>query len=113
MTAPIPYAQYPTTPPWVTPATPPAPTAAPGPHTPHGRLLVRFPEEMARAARPQAPSWAPVVFWTLLFGVPGLVSAVRRGGEAHRGGHESYPYWIAFGTVLTAAVVVFLTLMTG
>jgi hypothetical protein len=113
MTAPIPYGQYPTTPPWVTP--PPAPAAAPpqGPHTHHGRLLVRFPEEMARAARPQAPSWAPVLFWTLLLGVPGVVSAVRRGAEAHRGGNERYPYWIAFGTVLTAAVVAFVTWATG
>lgn len=112
MTAPIPYAQYPTNPPWVTPEPDPAPAAATGPHTDHGRLLVRFPEEMARAARPQAPSWAPVVFWTLLLGVPGVVSAVRRGAEAHRGGNERYPYWIAFGTVLTAAVVAFLTLRT-
>ena len=113
MTAPIPYAQYPTTPPWATPQDAPEAVAEAGPATGHGRLLVRFPEEMARAARPQAPSWGPVVFWTLLLGVPGVVSAVRRGAEAGRGGNERYPYWIAFGTVLTAAVVAFLTLRTG
>ncbi|WP_249997577.1 hypothetical protein [Actinoplanes sp. M2I2] len=112
MTAPIPYAQYPTAPPWVTPSSAPAPAPAPGPQTHHGRLLVRFPEEMARAARPQAPSWAPVMFWTLLLVVPGVVSAARRGAEARRGGNERYPYWIAFGAVLAAAVVAFLTLTT-
>jgi hypothetical protein len=107
MTTPIPYARYPTTPPWVTPEQP-DPPAAPDPAPPaaaHPRLFVRYPEEMARAARPQAPGWLPVVFWTLLFGLPGAVSAVRRGAEARRGGNERYPYWIAFGTVLAGAAV--------
>jgi hypothetical protein len=113
MTAPIPYAEYPTAPPWVKPEPAPAPVRDPGPYTSHGRLLVRFPEEMARAARPPAPSWAPVVFWTLLLVVPGLISAARRGTEAGRGGNERYPYWIAFGTVVAAAVVTFLSLATG
>ncbi len=110
MTTPIPYAAYPTSPPWAPPqpaVTVPAP-ASPAPTT-NGRLFVRFPEEMAKAARPSAPSWLPVVFWTLLLGVPGVISAVRRGTEAHRGGNERYPYWLAFGTVLAAAVVAVLS----
>ncbi|WP_127504145.1 hypothetical protein [Actinoplanes solisilvae] len=113
MTAPIPSAEYSTAPPWVTPELAPVPVPDPGPHTSHGRLLVRFPEEMARAARPTAPSWAPVVFWTLLAVVPGLISATRRGAEARRGGNERYPYWIAFGTVLATGVVTFLSLAPG
>ncbi|MBL7256289.1 hypothetical protein [Paractinoplanes lichenicola] len=105
MTTPLPYAEYPTTPPWAAAATPAAPEAPPAPPPPAARprLFVRFPEEMARAARPQAPSWLPVVFWTLLLGVPGAVSAVRRGSAARQGGHERYPYWLAFGTVLAVA----------
>ncbi|MGK5684847.1 hypothetical protein [Actinoplanes sp. URMC 104] len=113
MTTPAPYAAYPTTPPWVTPEPPPAPAPDPGPYPVHGRLLVRFPEEMARAARPAAPSWPPVLLWTLLLVVPGLVSAVRRSAEAGRGGHEQYPYWMAFGGVLTAAAGAALALTTG
>ncbi|MBU2670631.1 hypothetical protein KOI35_44740 [Actinoplanes bogorensis] len=106
MTSPVPYAAYPTTPPWGTPAAPPAAEALEAIRPmPASRLFVRFPEEMARAARPQAPAWLPVVFWTLLLGVPGAVSAVRRSADARRGGHERYPYWIAFGTVLAAAGV--------
>jgi hypothetical protein len=97
----------------VTPEPAPARAPDPGPHTSHGRLLVRFPEEMARAARPTAPSWAPVVFWTLLLGLPGLISAARRGAEARRGGNERYPYWLAFGAVLAVAAVTFLSLATG
>ncbi|MBM2622986.1 hypothetical protein JIG36_46550 [Actinoplanes sp. LDG1-06] len=105
MTTPAPYAAYPTTPPWVTPEPTPAPASGPAPEkAAHPRLFVRFPEEMARAARPQAPSWLPVVFWTLL-GVPGVISAVRRSAEARHGGHERYPYWIAFGTVVAAGAV--------
>ena len=107
MTSPIPPAAYPTTPPWGTseqPAAPAAPDPAPPPAA-QPRLFVRFPEELARAARPQAPSWLPVMFWTLLLGVPGAVSAARRSTEARRGGNERYPYWLAFGTVLAAGAV--------
>jgi len=113
MTAPIPYAEYSTAPPWVTPEPKSTPAPDLGAWTAHGRLLVRFPEEMARAARPAAPSWAPVAFWTVLLVVPGLISAVRRGTEARRGGNERYPYWIAFGSVLATAVVLFLSLAAG
>ncbi|GID31034.1 hypothetical protein [Paractinoplanes brasiliensis] len=100
----IPPPAYPTTPPWGTPEQPATP-AAPAPPAAPPRLFVQFPEEMARAARPAAPSWLPVVFWTLLLGVPGAVSAVRRSSEARRGGNERYPYWLAFGTVIAAAAV--------
>ncbi|GAB2592204.1 hypothetical protein Aab01nite_37930 [Paractinoplanes abujensis] len=110
MPTPIPYAEYPTTPPWGVPETPAAPAEPSAPPATPPRLFVRFPEEMARAARPQAPAWLPVVFWTLLLGVPGAVSAIRRSTEARHGGHERYPYWLAFGTVLAvaAATVMFL-----
>jgi hypothetical protein len=87
---------YPTAPPWA--AIPPAPPpAAPEPWTPPGRLLVAYPEEMDPTARPEPPSWLPVVLWTVLGGLPGVISATRRAREARRGRHEGYPYWIAFG----------------
>ena len=113
MTTESPYgAVYPTAPPWVTPppAAPPPPEPDAGPPTLHGRLLVAYPEEMARAGRAQPPSWLPVVFWTLLLGVPGLVSAVRRAGAARRGRNERHPYWIAFGVAAVADVVLALCL---
>ena len=111
MTTETPFgAVYPTSPPWATPPAAPEPPPVPdrGPHTSHGRLLVPYPEEMARAARSEPPSWVPVVFWTLLFGLPGAISAARRAGQAHNGRNERHPYWIAFASALVADVVLVL-----
>ncbi|MEV4352200.1 hypothetical protein AB0J83_47705, partial [Actinoplanes sp. NPDC049596] len=72
---------YPTAPPWALPPDPPegAPAA---PWTPPGRLLVAYPEEMDPTARPEPPSWLPVIFWTLIGIVPGVLSAVGPGRGA-------------------------------
>ncbi|SNY34293.1 hypothetical protein [Paractinoplanes atraurantiacus] len=97
---------YPTAPPW---AIPPSRREAADsePWTPPGRLLVAYPEELDPTARPPAPSWLPVILWTLLGVLPGVVSAARRAREARRGRHEGYPYWIVFGaTVLTTAALI-------
>ena len=97
---------YPTAPPWALPPSRPE-AAEPEPWTPPGRLLVAYPEEMDPTARPEPPSWLPVIFWTLLGALPGVVSAVRRAREARRGRNEGLPYWIAFGaTVLTTAALI-------
>jgi len=118
-----PVPTYPTAPPWAAvpwaaapdvapPASPPpsygavAPYGSPLPE--HGQLLVPFPEEMHTAGRVNAPAWWPVVLWTLLCAVPGLVSARRRAAQARRGHNSRVPYWIAFvlGLVVAASVAV-------
>jgi hypothetical protein len=113
MTTQVPYdvaqPQYPTAPPW---ATPPPPAAAPEPvapvyggGTPHGRLLVPYPEEMSRAGRAKPPALWPIAPLTFLFAVPGLISTVRRAGRARRGQRSGAPYWIAFAVSLAASFV--------
>ncbi|GIF11678.1 hypothetical protein [Actinoplanes teichomyceticus] len=62
----------------------------------HGQLLVRFPQEVLGAARPEAPSWRPVVAWTFFLSVLGVVSAMRRAGRAREYGRRRAPYWVAF-----------------
>jgi hypothetical protein len=75
------------------------------PENKHGQLLVRFPGEVHLSARPLAPSWRPVVYWTFFVSVLGVIPAMRRSGKARRFGRERSPYWIAFGvTVLVGAV---------
>ena len=103
---------YSTAPPWAPPP-PDQPAAAhDGPYTPHGQLLVPFPEEMQAAARPTPPSWWPVVLWTFFFGLLALVSVVKRADIARRGRNSVAPYWIAWGVTIAvgwmigAAVVV-------
>ena len=106
-------AVYPTSPPWATPppaAGPPPPAGDRGPYTSHGRLLVAYPEEMDRAGRAQPPSWLPVVFWTLVFVLPGAISAARRAGRARDGRNERHPYWLAFASALVADLVLVLCL---
>ncbi|MEU4427270.1 hypothetical protein AB0F81_42155 [Actinoplanes sp. NPDC024001] len=105
---------YPTAPPWASPPAP-VPVAPPeplfgglvppygDPENKHGQLLVRFPEEVHAAARPEAPSWRPVVVLTFFFGLVGAVSAMRRAGKARRYGRNRAPYWLAFaGTYVFA-----------
>jgi hypothetical protein len=70
------------------------------PENKHGQLLVRFPEEVHASARPEAPSWRPVVVLTFLFSVLGVVSAMRRSGKARRYGRNRARYWIAFVATL-------------
>ncbi|MBO3738368.1 hypothetical protein [Actinoplanes flavus] len=101
--------RYPSAPAWARPPDPvPAPAAPPVDPTghQHGQLLVRFPGEVRAAGRPEAPSWRPVVCWTFFLSVLGIISALRRSGQAHRYGRERSPYWIAYGlTVLGGAAV--------
>lgn len=74
------------------------------PENKHGQLLVRFPHAMLGEARPVAPSWRPVVAWTFLFSLLGVVSAMRRSGRAKGYGRPRSPYWIAFlATLVTGA----------
>ncbi|KUL42391.1 hypothetical protein [Actinoplanes awajinensis] len=70
------------------------------PSNKHGQLLVRFPHEMTGSARPDAPSWRPVVAWTFLFSLLGVVSAMQRSRKARAYGRRRAPYWVAF--VVTA-----------
>ena len=101
-----PHGSYPTSPPWA-PPDPPAPetpTWAGVPYTPHGRLMVPYPEEMFNASRPQPPSWVPVVLFTFFFGAFGAISAARRAAEARSGRNDRHPYWIAFGATMAAGL---------
>ncbi len=120
--APAPYPQpgasmqagagYSTAPPWVAAQSAPAPGAPPAPAgpgappeqpiAPYGGLLVQFPDKMQHASRAQAPAVWPVAAFTLLFGVPGAISAVRRAGQARRTRNSTAPYWIAFLASLVA-----------
>lgn len=99
-----PSTAYPTAPPW---APPPAPQDEAAPHlvpyTPHGQLIVPFPEEMLNASRAKPPAWWPVIAWTFFFGIFGVVSAARRAAMARRGRNSPAPYWVAWGA--TAAVL--------
>lgn len=106
---------YPSAPPW---AGPPIPEPPPPPHTAplyggtvpaygspenkHGQLLVRFPGEVHDLNRPEAPSWRPVVVWTFLLSVLGIISVLRRAAQARRYGRRRRPYWIAFMVTLVA-----------
>lgn len=111
MTTQSPHGSYPTSPPWAQQQQqqPPPPPAAPwGPEawSTHGRLLVPYPEEIARANRSKPPSWVPVVIWTLLFGVLAFPSARRRARKALIGRNDRYPYWIAYGaTVVVGSIL--------
>ncbi len=51
---------------------------------------------MLGEARPDAPSWRPVVAWTFFFSLLGVVSAMRRSGRAKAYGRPRAPYWVAF-----------------
>jgi hypothetical protein len=101
-----PQPAYPTTPPWATP--PPAGPAAYPPYAPYGQLLVPYPEEMQNAARPQPPSWWPVVAWTFIFGIFGAVAASRRADRARRGRNSVAPYWVAWAVTLAVGGVLWL-----
>lgn len=68
----------------------------------HGQLLVRFPGEVQGAQRPDAPSWRPVVLWTFLFSVLGVISVLRRAAQARSFGRPRRPYWLAFVATLLA-----------
>ncbi|MDI6098146.1 hypothetical protein QLQ12_05960 [Actinoplanes sp. NEAU-A12] len=118
---------YPSAPPWATPPEPawePAPphTAAlfggsvppyDSPDYKHGQLLVPFPGEVQAGHRPDAPSWWPVVLWTLMFSALGVLSALRRSAQAHRFGRARRPYWIAFGATLLAGAAFWSALTFG
>ncbi|GIE29911.1 hypothetical protein Ait01nite_029560 [Actinoplanes italicus] len=104
---------YPSAPPWADPEPVPAPAApAPlyggtvppydSPDNKHGQLLVRFPGEVHAGHRPEAPSWRPVVVWTFLLSVLGVISVLRRASQARRYGRSRRPYWIAFLATLLA-----------
>ncbi|GIF04389.1 hypothetical protein [Actinoplanes siamensis] len=105
--------EYPVSPPWAAGAEPETAelevlpfggTVPPygSPDNKHGALLVRFPHALLGEARPQAPSWRPVVAWTFFLSVLGVVSAMRRSGRAKAYGRARAPYWIAFGMTLVA-----------
>jgi hypothetical protein len=98
-----PAATYPTAPPWAAAAPGPAPAEAPLP--PYGQLLVPFPEEMQNASRAKAPAWWPIVLWTMISGLFGLISAARRAGQARRNRNSPAPYWIAWAVSFVAAVL--------
>jgi hypothetical protein len=109
-TPPQPPDSYPTAPPWAPVAPPVVPeqvgAGQPGwggvPYTPHGQLMVKYPQAMQDASRPKAPAVWPVVIFTLLFGLFGAISAARRAGRSR---NARAPYWIAFGaTAVTGAV---------
>jgi len=102
----VPAQAYPTNPPWATPP-PDQPSASgpPAPYSPHGQLLVPYPEEMHNAARPTPPSWWPVLVWTWFFGPLGAISAARRAGRARRGQNSVAPYWVAWAAMTAVFVV--------
>nr|WP_296067673.1 hypothetical protein [uncultured Actinoplanes sp.] len=108
MTTQLPHGSYPTAPPWAPP--PPEP---PPPYRPYGGLMVPFPEEMINAARPEPPSWVPVVLFTFFFGLFGAVSAGRRAARARLTRNERHPYWIAFGVTLGVSLVLQAVLVAG
>jgi hypothetical protein len=54
----------------------------------------------------QGPSVRPVVYFTLLFGFPGLISATRRAERAKAVGDSAGKYWLAFGATLTLGWVI-------
>ncbi|MCA2218458.1 hypothetical protein [Jidongwangia harbinensis] len=103
----VPPQAYPTNPPWATPPPPDQPPAygPPAPYAPHGQLLVPFPEEMHNAARPDPPSWWPVVAWTWVFGPLGAIAAARRAEQARRGRNGVAPYWVAWAVVTAVWVL--------
>ncbi|GGR40535.1 hypothetical protein GCM10010168_68940 [Actinoplanes ianthinogenes] len=72
------------------------------PDNKHGQLLVRFPHEVLGAARPEAPSWRPVVVWTFFLSVLGVIPAMRRAGKARTYGRARLPYYVAFLATLAA-----------
>ncbi|GAA2868021.1 hypothetical protein [Actinoplanes cyaneus] len=72
------------------------------PENRHGQLLVRFPHAVLGEARPEAPSWRPVVAWTFFLSVLGVVPAMRRSSRARAYGRPRAPYWIAFVATLVA-----------
>jgi hypothetical protein len=97
-----PPATYPTAPPW---APEPAPAAAlpEAPLQPYGQLLVPYPEEMQNASRVGAPSWWPIILWTLIFGgLIGLIPTVRRANRARRMRGSVAPYWITWAVTFAA-----------
>jgi hypothetical protein len=119
-TPPQPPDAYPTAPPWAPAA---GPTAAeqvgvgqPGwtgvPYTPHGQLMVKYPQAMQDASRPAPPAWWPVLVCTLLLGVLlaipaffGAIPAARRAAKAGKSRNPRAPYWIAFGAALVAVAL--------
>src|SRR5690348_3619890 len=105
-------ASYPVSPPWMDEAGAETAELEPmpfggvvppygSPENKHGQLLVRFPHEVMGSARPEAPSWRPVVAWTFLFSVLGVLSAMQRARKAREYGRRRTPYWVAF--VVTGA----------
>jgi hypothetical protein len=100
-----PAAVYPTAPPWA-PAPPPVEQPGPGgaglPYPAHGQLMVPYPQAMRDAARPEPPSWWPVLVVTVLFGVFGAIPAARRAARAKRDRNSRAPYWVVFGISLVA-----------
>jgi hypothetical protein len=69
-----PVPAYPTSPPWAPPAPPVEEAPAPGPaYTPHGQLMVPYPELMHSAGRPDPPSWVPVAAVSVLLSVLGAI----------------------------------------
>ncbi|MEU4623156.1 hypothetical protein AB0G04_24680 [Actinoplanes sp. NPDC023801] len=104
---------YPSAPSWAPPEPAPAPPAATplyggtvpaydSPDNKHGQLLVRFPGEVHAGHRPEAPSWRPVVAWTFVLSVLGVISVLRRASQARGYGRSRRPYWIAFVATLVA-----------
>lgn len=105
---------YPTAPPWAPAAAPVPPEQAgvgqPGwggvPYTPHGQLMVKYPNAMQDASGPKTPAVWPVVIFTIVFGLAGSISAARRASAASRARKPRAPYWIAFGVTAAVAFVV-------
>ncbi len=61
-----------------------------------------YPEEMVDAARPEPPSWWPVVGWTFFLGVPGGGVGAPAGRPGAPDPTSPAPYWVAW--VLTTGV---------
>jgi hypothetical protein len=66
----------------------------------------------------RGPSVRPVVVWTLLFGVFGLIPATRRARRAEAAGDSPGRYWLAFGVTLglgwvVGAIATILLLVAG
>ncbi len=54
-----------------------------------------YPEEMVDAARPEPPSWWPVVGWTFFLGVPGGGVGAPAGRPGVPDPTSPAPYWVA------------------
>jgi hypothetical protein len=116
--APQPFPGYagsaPSGPTYAEPVQPPDHAPAPQAAYPDPSLSL-WPDELPGYLKPypppggfsgRGPAVAPVVIFTLLFGVFGLISASRRAKRAEAVGDSPGRYWMAFGVTLSIGWVV-------